>query len=52
MKQVIDIEDLYLFVEKYEKYFLEHRKRAFLDPQGLRYAIQRLSVMRGFFIDD
>lgn len=52
MKRVIDIEDLYLFAEGYEKYFLEHNKRAFLDPQGLRYAIQRLSVMKGFFIDD
>lgn len=52
MKQVIDVEVLYLFAEKYEKYFLEHRKRAFLDPQGLRYAIQRLSIMKGYFIDD
>lgn len=52
MKQVIDIKDLYLFAEKYEKYFLEHKKRVFLDPQGLLYVIQRLSVMRGYFIND
>ena len=52
MKRVIDIEDLYLFVKAYEKYFLEHKGKRYFNPQSLRYAIRQLSIKKGYFIND
>ena len=52
MKQVIDVEDLFWFVEKYSEYYKEHNRRRHLDPAGLYYAIQLLSMKKGYFIDD
>lgn len=52
MKQVIDVEDLFWFVEKYKEYYKEHNGRRHLDPAGLYYAIQLLSAKKGYFIDD
>ena len=52
MKQVIDVEDLFWFVERYNKYYKEHNRKRYLDPAGLRYAIQKLMIMKGYFIND
>ena len=52
MKQVIDVEDLFWFVERYNKYYKEHNRKRHLDPAGLRYAIQKLMIMKGYFIND
>lgn len=52
MKQVVDVEDLFWFVEKYSEYYKEHNRRRHLDPAGLYYAIQLLSMKKGYFIDD
>ena len=52
MKQVVDVEDLFWFVEKYKEYYKEHNGRRYFDPAGLYYAIQLLSVKKGYFIDD
>ena len=52
MKQVVDVEDLFWFVEKYKEYYKEHNGRRHLDPAGLYYAIQLLSVKKGYFIND
>ena len=35
MKQVVDVEDLFWFVEKYKEYYKEHNGRRYLDPAGL-----------------
>lgn len=50
MKAVIDLKDLEKFIEKYEKIYSQRRK--FLDPSSLKYAINRLFIERGFWIDD
>jgi hypothetical protein len=52
MKQVVDVEDLFWFAEKYKEYYKEHNKRRYLDPAGLYYAIQLLSTKKGYFIND
>ena len=52
MKQVINVEDLFWFVEKYDKYYEEHDRKYYIDPAGLQYAFQKLIIMKGFFIDD
>ena len=52
MKQVVDVEDLFWFVEKYNKYYEEHNRKYYIDPAGLHYAIQKLIIMKGYFIDD
>lgn len=50
MKLVIDVEDLFWFVEKYNKYYKEHNEEYYLDPAGLQNSLQKLVVMKGFFI--
>ena len=52
MKQVVDVEDLFWFVEKYKEYYKKHNGRRLLDPAGLYYAIQLLSAKKGYFIND
>ena len=52
MKQVINVEDLFRFVEGYNKYYKKHNRKRYLDPAGLHYAIQKLMIMKGYFIDD
>jgi hypothetical protein len=52
MKQVVDVEDLFWLVEKYKKYYKEHNGKRYFDPAGLHYAIQKLIIMKGYFIDD
>ena len=52
MKQVVDVEDLFWFVEKYKEYYKKHNGRRYFDPAGLYYAIQLLSAKKGFFIND
>lgn len=52
MKQVVDVEDLFWFVERYNKYYKEHNGKRYLDPAGLHYAIQTLIIKKGYFIND
>ena len=52
MKQVINVEDLFWFVEKYDKYYKEHNGKRYFDPASLKYAFQKLIIMKGYFIDD
>ena len=52
MKQVINVEDLFWFVEKYKEYYKEHNGRRYLGPEALYYAIKLLSEKKGYFIDD
>ena len=48
MRQVIDVEDLYLFVEKYRDLY---NRRKVLDPDGLKYLIDKLFIQKGFWLD-
>ena len=50
MKLVIDTEDLFWFVEQYNKYYKEHNGESYLDPAGLQNCLQKLAIMKGFFI--
>ncbi len=52
MKQIINVEDLFWFVEKYNKYYEEHNGKRYLNPASLKYAFQKLIIMKGYFIDD
>ena len=52
MKLVIDVEDLFWFAEKYNKYYKENNGKHYLDPASLQYAFQKLMIMKGFFIDN
>ena len=51
MKLVIDVEDLLWFVEQYNKYYKEHNGESYLDPAGLQNCLQKLVIMKGFWID-
>lgn len=51
MKLVIDAEDLFWFVEKYNKYYKEHNGTRYLDPAGLQHCLQEFIKMKGFWID-
>ena len=52
MKQVINVEDLIWFVEKYDRYYKEHNGKCYLNPASLKDAFQKLIIMKGYFIDD
>ena len=52
MKLVIDVEDLFWFVEQYNKFYKEHNVKRYLDPAGLQNCLQELAIMKGFWIDD
>ena len=52
MKQVVNVEDLFWFAEKYKEYYKEHNGRRYLGPEALYYAIKLLSEKKGYFIDD
>ena len=44
MKLVIDIEDLFWFVEQYNKYYKEHNGERYLDPRVYKIVYKNLRL--------